>query len=188
MTQPQYADKGKSKGLPLWGILLLVFGAAGSLGTCVWGFGGLFKTALETQHKTDEFLVDVFKTGLPETSDPIYLAEGDMTWKQETVDRINLFLTRVGTARSAEDSVCSTESKASLTGQNGTFSTCFTAVTYDATPARVTTVWKMKDGEAYLYSFNINVENEELGRKILGDIALIERSLDPDELDRKVEE
>lgn len=185
MTQTGNTQKSKRSGLPVWVIIVIIVGCFASLGTCVWGFSGLFKAGNAARDKTDEFLGSALTEGLPKADDVIYLSEGDLIWKQPTIDRINLFLKRIGKPRAAGETMCSTISRTGTGSQNGTYATCSTPITYDATPARVTTVWKIKDEGPLLSSFNINVENEEYGHKVLSDIALIERGIDPDTLEKK---
>lgn len=184
MTSTDDTRKGKRRGLPVWLIIVIIFGCVASLSTCVWGFRGLFQAVNTAKDKTDDLLSEALLKGLPNAENEIYLSEGDMIWKQTDIDRINLFLERVGKPRSAGDNMCFATTQTGTDVQSGTFSTCNTPITHDATPARVTTVWKMKEDGPLLMSFNINVENEKYGRKILSDIALIERGIDPETLEK----
>lgn len=172
------ATKKRTQGLPVWAIILIVIVLAGGLVTCVAGFGNLFAFGKFASERTDVLVPRWTERGMPDVTDPIYM-EG---WNQKDVDDINLFTKRAGKITKSDKTSCSTRSSAGTGQNNGTFATCITVHDLETTRAQSVSVWKKVGDDIKLYSYNYTVEDEELGNKVLSDMALIERGIDPDNL------
>lgn len=169
--------------MPLWAMLAIVVVISLLLGSCVWSFVGLFGKNTVAQTASDDFLRQVTDgDGFPGADDPVFSVIGDRKWEQKSIDMINLYFDRMGDIKSTDASVCQTVSKASTNEDSGTFSTCTALHRLDGFEGTSTMVWRAVGDGLTLDSYNIQLNDADVNTRIQGDIALIQRGLDPDNL------
>ena len=168
----------KKRGMPWWGIVLIILFVGAGLTTCAVGFGSMFALGNDAAKKTDTLLEEWLANGMPAIDDPVY----GPGWDQKQIDRLNLFIKRVGEVRSSEPTACTARSSVGTSTENGTFVTCQTRHNLGKIQSISTSIWKKADDGLTLYRYNYLVMDEELANKAFSDVALIERGLDPDNL------
>lgn len=173
---------GQILGMPRWVAIGGALASCAFLGTCVWGFSGLFKDAENARQKTLTFFeVYMFGGNLPLDGEGIYYQP--TSWEDSTIERLNLFIERAGEVLSSEDTNCSVNSSANLNPeQSGTIAQCVTLHELAKSKAQSTLVWRKKGEDWLLQNLNYTLFNQEFANQILGDVALIQRGLDPDNL------
>lgn len=159
-------------------IIATIVIVVGLLGTCVQGFGRMFRDMQAMQARSDDLVASAFQNGLPLFGETLYsehLAASD-----EDLDFVNGLMEALGPPMSSQEPTCSAKTLASTSELSGRFVSCEKAMQFEDTPGTISIGWRFENEDWALLSFNVRIEDAAVYRGILADMELERRGVDLD--------
>jgi hypothetical protein len=178
-TQTQYQAQppkksGRGKGLL---IAAVVIGVGLLMGSCAWGFVGMFKNA-SAMAATSEVTVERFHTkGFPEPSDPIWSKSSGVD--ERGIARLQAYADIAGPFESASSSMCSANTSYSTNEASGQFVSCPVNVEFEKTAATITLRWRKEGDEWRIFAYNLKLATDPRIEEAV-DEALAEKDAAPE--------
>lgn len=177
--QAEYEDQ-KSKRPPYLAIAGGVTAIILLLGTCTWGFSGLFKDMSTVSDLTTETAEDFLTNGLPEYADTIYSPEGDFT--AESIELLEDLLVELRPIKSVDDPSCNANFNYSTNELSGRFVSCLSIVTFDQSSGRLETVWRFESEDWRLLKFYVHIDDAGVYRQAIARSELRRGSISEDDI------